>query len=170
LQAGLVDAEAVVGGTVDVEGSSDCFMTMWASEEDFGHWWMEYILPHGELRAVGYWSYGWQSPSPDVQRYRRFRTRVNPRADNDPYLAYRVLGNRSKLPEGATPVRMSRRDSGVLQFGASAGVPCSKATCAMIRECMEKFEPQAPYRTFDNNCRVGLAEAYLSCCLKRGRS
>jgi RHS repeat-associated protein len=164
-----MDIEAVIGGTVDVEGSSDCFMTMWTSDEDYGHWWMEYILPHGELRAVGYWHSGWQSPAPDVQRYRRFRTRVHVLAGDDPYLAYRVLGDRSKLPEGATPVRMSRRDSGVLQFGASAGVPCSKATCAMIRDCMEKFEPQAPYRDFSHNCRVGLTEAYLSCCLKRAR-
>jgi hypothetical protein len=39
----------------------------------------------------------------------------------------------------------------------------------MIRDCLEKFEPSSrPYGVGTNNCRVGLADAYLSCCLRRG--
>ena len=120
------------------------------------------------LAAVGYWHYGWQSPAPDIERFRRARTRVNPGPGNDPYLRHRLKQDKSKLPEGAAAVPMARRRDGVLKFGSSSGIPCYRATCAMIRDCLEKFEPvRSPYRLVDNSCRVGIADAYMSCCLKR---
>jgi len=152
-----------------IESSRDCFVLIWTDRAVAGHWWIEFLRPSGELGAVGYWPFGWMTPAPDIQRIRRNGTKVFPRSENDPYLEHRLRNDKTKLPMGASPVSLRRADQGHLRFGLHRGMPCANASCAMIRDCLEKFEPSSrPYGVGTNNCRVGLADAYLSCCLRRG--
>jgi len=152
-----------------LERSADCYVTLWMDPQMHGHHWIEFVQPSGFVTALGFWPRGWYTPTPNVNAFRRG---VHPSGIvpyEDPYYGYRINNDKSMLPDGAISTRMIRKARGFIGFGIGVNTPCAEASCAMIHDCLRSFEPARPWSFLTNNCRVGAADAYMSCCLERLR-
>ncbi len=152
-----------------LESSPDCFVTLWIDPQEFGHHWIEFVNPSGSVTAVGFWPSGWMTPNPSIPAFRRGVHASGVVPTEDPYYRYRVRGDRTMLPQGAVATRLIRKTRGFIGFGVGVSTPCARASCEMIRDCLRSFEPVRPWSKMTNNCRMGAADAYMSCCLERLR-
>lgn len=56
-----------------------------------------------------------------------------------------------------------------IKYGPGHGVPCSRATCSDIKECLKRVRPMDDWRVVGSNCRDFVNRALGSCCITRGQ-
>lgn len=113
---------------------------------------------NGPRFGAGYWPAGWKSWDPDPNGQNTTLPSIVIDEDGrvtgfgDP-----KTGSDAKI---SNPVR--RRFGGTLPDGTS----CRSATCAQIRDCIAKHDPNSPYSIPSSDCKTELSRVMKKCCLQ----